>query len=815
MNARHFVWALALPSLLVPQYGYSFVKQQRPGIRILDQSLSIAHKVVRALSSKDVLRSSSLPAGLEYLSDAKSGAIRVIWGDFGIAPVSQRRLAAKYLEVIEGYVNANNSIFGLSFAEMEELIDSRYVGPDEQFFKFAALRDGSIIKDSSIDFRFKYGRLVQVINQSYAEVASPQGEELENLKEIVSQTLVVHEITATQRYFRLRQEEGNYSLIEVQVFETRGNSDEIYTVEIDVHTGEIYELRSNFYFNTGHAHAAAYPRWYNESIESHPLAFLDLASAAGTIRTDITGTFDAANTARPRIADGLGGRHVILHDMGNNPIRADGFLVDDKWVVDVKANDNSQASMDERVAQNMIYTKSDAMFRHALKYVDTPWLHTRLRANANLRNHCNAHWDGRTINLYTGNSSCANTGLIADVIYHEWGHGYDANTGGIQDGAFSEGLGDIMSLLMTRSHLLGIGFRLPDHSPVRDLEPDRIYPQDAGGDVHAEGLIIGSTFWDLYKALRDKHGEEKAVDILSNYVFKMTFTARTYLDVYQALLVIDDDDAELSNGTPNLCLINATFAAHGLAAELEACQLATLAELAVDDLDGDGIMEPGESIEVRVAARNPASATLKKLVGEIKIFEPGIKINRAKLFWDDIPPAGVAFARESVSLEIDASVPCGKVFSGEITLSASGRTVSWPQVFQIGKNIGQLRDYHASGLPLPIRDFQKTEAVWQISDAEWDQELKLAKGVLSFAIDHSYVGDLKVALIPPGSEAISVYTGKGGGNDVRFTQDITELLKDKKIGGQWSLSVTDNALRDQGSLKSVALKLQPEKFLCQ
>ena len=45
--------------------------------------------------------------------------------------------------------------------------------------------------------------------------------------------------------------------------------------------------------------------------------------------------------------------------------------------------------------------------------------------------------------FYSGNDRCANTGLIADVIYHEWGHGLDANTGGIHDGAFSEGLGTL------------------------------------------------------------------------------------------------------------------------------------------------------------------------------------------------------------------------------------------------------------------------------------------------------------------------------------------------------------------------------------
>ena len=223
-------------------------------------------------------------------------------------------------------------------------------------------------------------------------------------------------------------------------------------------------------------------------------------------------------------------------------------MIDGEWSVQVDHSEGDSAWENKDIAQSMIHYHVNKVVDHAKKYIDSPWLDRPLVANANLSSHCNAHWDGRTINFYTGNQSCANTALISDVIFHEWGHGLDANTGGIQDGAFSEGFGDIISLIMTKSPILGIGFRVADNSPVRNLEPNKVYPDDRG-EVHAEGLIIGSTFWDLFKALRKKHGEQGAVDLLSKYAFKMIFTARTYLDVYQALFVIDDDDDDSSNGT--------------------------------------------------------------------------------------------------------------------------------------------------------------------------------------------------------------------------------------------------------------------------
>ena len=138
---------------------------------------------------------------------------------------------------------------------------------------------------------------------------------------------------------------------------------------------------------------------------------------------------------------------------------------------------NNSSSNDLSIAHMNVYFHTDKLISYAKKYIDTPWLHKKLLANVNLTRTCNAHWDGTTINFYVGDNVCGNTGLISDVVYHEWGHGLDAKTGGIQDGAFSEGFGDIMSIMMTGSPVLGIGFRL-DGSPVRHLEEDKIYPQD-------------------------------------------------------------------------------------------------------------------------------------------------------------------------------------------------------------------------------------------------------------------------------------------------------------------------------------------------
>jgi hypothetical protein len=208
-----------------------------------------------------------------------------------------------------------------------------------------------------------------------------------------------------------------------------------------------------------------------------------------------------------------------------------------------------------------------------------PWLDKQITATVNLSSTCNAFYNG-TINFFTAGKRkrangeelvCNNTGEIADVVYHEWGHGLDDNTGGIRDGAFSEAIGDITSLLITNSPEVGPYF-IADGSPVRNLDGEYQYPPaDDAREVHVEGLIFGSTWYHLTQDLISKYGEDVGRDTAARYFLKLVYTANKYTDAYQATLDIDSNRGE--NG-PNFCLINGAFARHGLATADTACAAA-------------------------------------------------------------------------------------------------------------------------------------------------------------------------------------------------------------------------------------------------
>lgn len=89
-----------------------------------------------------------------------------------------------------------------------------------------------------------------------------------------------------------------------------------------------------------------------------------------------------------------------------------------------------------------------------------PWLHSQLTSNMNINDTCNAFWNGSSVNFYREGGGCGNTGEIAAVFDHEWGHGLDDNG---TDGSISspgEAIADIYGILRLTDSCFGRGFFL-------------------------------------------------------------------------------------------------------------------------------------------------------------------------------------------------------------------------------------------------------------------------------------------------------------------------------------------------------------------
>jgi cysteine-rich repeat protein len=198
------------------------------------------------------------------------------------------------------------------------------------------------------------------------------------------------------------------------------------------------------------------------------------------------------------------------------------------------------------------------------------WLDTRLDFFVNENGSCNAYSTGNDVHFFRKNAMCENTGRLADVVFHEFGHSLHNNSLIAGMGAFeshlSEGLADFFAANLTEDPAVGRGFYL-DEQPLRDIDPlgsDRMYPLDLDFDPHISGLIIAGALWDLRKALVKQLGTAAGIARTERIFTGVMQRADDIGTTFVAALIADDDDGNLGNNTPNYCALERAFGSHGL-----------------------------------------------------------------------------------------------------------------------------------------------------------------------------------------------------------------------------------------------------------
>jgi hypothetical protein len=198
-----------------------------------------------------------------------------------------------------------------------------------------------------------------------------------------------------------------------------------------------------------------------------------------------------------------------------------------------------------------------------------------LPTNVDVTGTCNAFYDGSSINFYQEGGGCQSYAQISDVIYHEYGHGindnyYQDNGTFFNNGAMGEGYADVWSFTINVDPILAEGSDLVDPDAfIRryDVDP-KVYPTDIVGEVHADGEIIAGAWWDTYVLLGN---DMPLMTALFGEAFAgLQATApdgdegTAFRDVLIDVLDADDDDGDITNGTPNGNAIVEAFAIHGI-----------------------------------------------------------------------------------------------------------------------------------------------------------------------------------------------------------------------------------------------------------
>jgi hypothetical protein len=247
----------------------------------------------------------------------------------------------------------------------------------------------------------------------------------------------------------------------------------------------------------------------------------------------------------------------------------------------------------------------------------TAWLNAQLQVNVNINLTCNAFWSPGmgNLNFYRSGGGCANTGEIAGVSLHEYGHGLDQNDGNgtSPDRGTGETYGDFTATLATHVSCVGPGFRATSCASygdactactgVRDIDfaqhtsaaahtvanftqahcpSNPFYQGLCGREGHCESYISSEALWDFPQRDLPSPGSAAAWTVANRLWYASRSTATSAFtcntagatwtsdgcsagSYWRTMRLADDDDGNLANGTPHSCALFAAFNRHGVA----------------------------------------------------------------------------------------------------------------------------------------------------------------------------------------------------------------------------------------------------------
>ena len=347
-----------------------------------------------------------------------------------------------------------------------------------------------------------------------------------------------------------------------------------YICYVDAHNGELLMRKNTVMYEappTGTATVSGevYPtNPYDPSVLQNFKYLKAIDQTTGTnYYTDDNGDVVLPFNIGTQVRYKLEGLYADVQTSGNTP-----DIFQNLTTVNNISFNNSNSTMQERTAYQAVNNIHDHL---KVVFPNYTGLDTPIETNIDEAGSCNAFFNGNSINFYAEGGGCHATAKIPDVVYHEYGHAINSDryngsgwNGGMSNGGLNEGFADIWAISLTESPVLGYGWDLVDPTiSVRRYDQDRkVYPQDLVGEVHADGEIIAGAFWDLYLNLG-------SMSQMLN-LFKYTYDSGVdgpdgdegaiYTDILLEVLYADDNDADLSNGTPNDIAIISAFNLHGI-----------------------------------------------------------------------------------------------------------------------------------------------------------------------------------------------------------------------------------------------------------
>ncbi|OYT74626.1 MAG: hypothetical protein CFK49_07475 [Armatimonadetes bacterium JP3_11] len=348
---------------------------------------------------------------------------------------------------------------------------------------------------------------------------------------------------------------------------------ERYRVFVDAHTGALLEWRSEIYYSdiTGQVRGYATPGLRPDTTANPPalgaIPKLRVSVVGGeSIFSALDGSFtlSSGGASSVTVRAELTGPAVRVADQAGSLMSLQQTVTPPTFI-DFLFN-ATPTEFNTAQLNGLLHTQLVYDFVKSIN-PNYPGIDIQIPCNVNIANTCNAYYSNRTINFYRSGNGCVNT-CYSTVVYHEYGHFVIAMGHPNASGDYHEGMADVTAAFLTVDPCLGLEFRGVGTGCLRNAVNNRLYP--CSGGVHYCGQVISGAFWQTWLEMRNRYASNPQYALervrewyLNSILLRPTgITPQITIDV----LTLDDDDADIYNGTPHYQQIATGFARHNLPA---------------------------------------------------------------------------------------------------------------------------------------------------------------------------------------------------------------------------------------------------------
>lgn len=440
-----------------------------------------------------------------------------------------------------------------------------------------------------------------------------------------------------------------------------------------------------------------------------------------------------------------------------------------------------------QATRTMFYQLNRSIEKARYWLPDNTWFQSPINVRSNVDSTCNASYGGSQLNMYRAGNGCRNTGTLQGVYMHEWGHGVDENDGGGFDGS-GEAYADIVAFVEGRVSCVGRGFKesgtcsgygdtclectgIRDHDYAARVDntpatpanwgPDRCGSGGApcGGAVHCEGHISAGALFDL--AARDFPASGMDIDSAWQLTERLWWESRDgsggpayncsgstgdscgTASWYHLMRLVDDDDGDLSNGTPHAAEIWSAFDRHGISCGAQSApenqSTSSCSNLAQPSLT----VEPSENGGLLLTWNDIPNTSF------YRVYRTELGCNRAQVPIAEVAAPTLTFEDTDVALDVAISYRVQAVESNRACESAVSNCATAALVPSLGRvQLAKSAFACGSSLDIVVRDGDISGSVDVLIWSDSEQTPEVVRLIETTPGTHKFEGSITSTSAP-------------------------------------------------------------------